>query len=126
MADVASTSAAHEGEASAVVTRTRLVVARHLAIVRIKFLPADIAAPPAGRAKTCHAIVVRRGREGTGSIGVSVGRACGRTMAAERVTTPRHNVRGRVQTWLGEPWPKMRRSRSVTLRAPAFFKMLAR
>src|SRR5882757_137783 len=114
MADVASTSAAHDGDAKAEVTRTRLVVARHLAIVRIKFLPADIAAPPAGRAKTCHAIVVRRGREGTGSIGVSVGRRCGGTMAAERVIAPRHNQAFEVepQTWLGEPWPKMRRSRS--------------
>src|SRR6266702_6503209 len=91
MADVASTSAAHDGTATTAVTRTRLVVARHLAIVRIKSLPADIDAPPPGRAKTCHAIVVRRGREGTGSIGVSVGRGCGGTMAAERVIAPRHS-----------------------------------
>jgi hypothetical protein len=48
---VASTSAAHEGEASAAVTRTRLVVARHLAIVRIKLLPADIAARQPDAAK---------------------------------------------------------------------------
>ncbi|MGY4606240.1 hypothetical protein ACVW16_004652 [Bradyrhizobium sp. USDA 4474] len=94
MADVASTSAAHEGEASAVAIRTRLVVVRHFAIVRIQFLPADVVAQPTGRAKTRRAIVVRRGSEGTGSIGVSVGRSCGSTMAAERVITPRHNSLG--------------------------------
>jgi len=57
--------------------------------MRIKLLPAGIAAPPAGRAIKCLANMVGRGREGTGSIGVSVGRRCGGTMAAERITMPR-------------------------------------
>src|SRR5689334_1988291 len=50
MADVASTSAAHDGDAAAMVTRTRLVVAKHLAVMRIKSL--RIAAPPAGRVRS--------------------------------------------------------------------------
>ncbi|KRQ01979.1 hypothetical protein AOQ71_35860 [Bradyrhizobium manausense] len=58
--------------------------------MRITILPADIAASPAGRAIKCHAKMVGRGREGTGSIGVSVGHRRGGTMAAERVTTQRH------------------------------------
>ncbi|MEY9879579.1 hypothetical protein ABIA43_001113 [Bradyrhizobium sp. USDA 328] len=70
----------------------------------------------------CLAIVMRRGGKGTGSIGVSVGRSRGSSMAAERIGA----AAAEPQTCVGEPWPKMRRSRSVTLRAPAFFKMLAR
>src|SRR6187402_184717 len=49
MTDVASTSAAHDGSAAAEVTRTRLVVAKHFAMMRIKSLLPVIAAPPAGR-----------------------------------------------------------------------------
>src|SRR3954447_13697359 len=44
MADVASNSAAHDDDANAVVTRTRLVVAKHLAVMRIKSLLQVIAA----------------------------------------------------------------------------------
>src|SRR3954454_12776554 len=44
MADVASISAAYDGDANAVVTRTRLVVAKHLAVMRIKSLLQVIAA----------------------------------------------------------------------------------
>src|SRR4051794_29530268 len=38
MADVAPNSAAHDDDANAVVTRTRLVVAKHFAVMRIKSL----------------------------------------------------------------------------------------
>src|ERR1044072_9283587 len=38
MAELASTSAAHDGDAIAMVTRTRLVVAKHRAVMRIKSL----------------------------------------------------------------------------------------
>src|SRR3954447_9598623 len=42
MDDVASTSAAHDGDANAAVIRTRLVVARYFAVMRIKkSSPAD-------------------------------------------------------------------------------------
>ncbi|MBB4370806.1 hypothetical protein GGD63_003601 [Bradyrhizobium sp. cir1] len=91
MADIASTSAAHDGNANAVVTRTRLVVAKHFAVMRIKIPPAGIAAPPAGRAIKCLANMVGRGSEGTGSIGVSVGRRCGGTMATERIIVLRRS-----------------------------------
>jgi hypothetical protein len=51
MLDVASTSAAHTGSATAAVIKTKLVVARLFVIVRINFPPASVAASPAGRAK---------------------------------------------------------------------------
>src|SRR3954452_1246789 len=44
MADVAPNSATHDDDANAVVTRTRLVVAKHLAVMRIKSLLQIIAA----------------------------------------------------------------------------------
>src|SRR3954469_4898000 len=44
MADVAPNSAAHDDDANAVATRTRLVVAKHLAVMRIKSLLQVIAA----------------------------------------------------------------------------------
>src|SRR6187401_1013722 len=88
MADVASTSAAHDGDAVAMVTRTRLVVARHLSVMRIKSLLPYRRAASRTRAIKCLANMVGRGREGTGSIGVSVGRRDGGTKAAERVAVP--------------------------------------
>src|SRR5947209_20168701 len=44
MADVASNSAAHDDDANAVVTRTRLVFAKHFAVMCIKSLLQVIAA----------------------------------------------------------------------------------
>ncbi|MBB4381209.1 hypothetical protein GGD61_005890 [Bradyrhizobium sp. SBR1B] len=102
------------------VTRTRLVVAKYLAVMRMKSLLPYRRAASRTRAIKCLANMVGRGREGTGSIGVSVGRRGGGTKAAERI------ARGRPQAWVGYPWPKMRRSRSVTFLAPAFFRTPAR
>jgi hypothetical protein len=88
MADVASTSAAHDGDVAAMVTRTRLVVAKHLAVMRIKSLLPYRRAASRTRAIKCLANMVGRGSEGTGSIGVSAGRGRGGTKATERVVVP--------------------------------------
>jgi hypothetical protein len=73
------------------VTRTRLVVAKHLAVMRIKSLLPYRRAASRTRAIECLANMVGRGREGTGSIGVSLGRRRGRTKAAERVVDSRRS-----------------------------------
>ncbi|MBR0949607.1 hypothetical protein [Bradyrhizobium canariense] len=91
MVDVASTSAAHDGNAVAMVTRTRLVVAKHLAVMRMKSLLQYRRTASRTRAIKCLANKVGRGRKGTGSIGVSVGRRGGGTMAAERVIVPQQS-----------------------------------
>ncbi|BBO03247.1 hypothetical protein BwSH20_45390 [Bradyrhizobium ottawaense] len=71
------------------VTRTRLVVAKYLAVMRMKSLLPYRRAASRTRAIKCLANMVGRGREGTGSIGVSVGRRGGGTKAAERNVVPR-------------------------------------